>query len=110
MIRRIWSRNPILSLAFVLAVAACLFFTGRATLFAVNLYFRSEKPVAGWMTPRYIALAYGLDGADLARILHSTRRDDAREPLYRIAETADLPVADLIADVQAAVDAKGAGQ
>lgn len=110
MIRRIWKRNPILSLAFVLAVAACLFFTGRATLFAVNLWFRSEKPVAGWMTPRYIALAYGLEGEELARILDTITRDDARKPLYRIADNADVPVETLIAEVQAAIDAKDAGQ
>ena len=110
MIRRIWKRNPVLSLAFVLAVAACLFFTGRATLFAVNLYFRSEKPVAGWMTPRYIALAYGLEGEELARILAPATRDDARVPLYSLADTADIPLADLIAELQAAIDAKDAGQ
>jgi len=110
MIRRIWKRNPILSLVFVLAVTACLFFTGRATLFAVNLSFRSEKPVAGWMTPRYIALAYGLEGEELARILAPATRDDARQPLYRIADAADVPLGDLIAALQAAIDAKDAGQ
>lgn len=110
MIRRIWKRNPILSLAFVLAVAACLFFTGRATLFAVNLWFRSEKPVAGWMTPRYIALAYGLDRDPLARLLSLADSDDARMPLYRIADRNEVTLEDLIADVQALVDAKDAGQ
>ena len=110
MIRRIWKRNPILSLAFVLAVAACLFFTGRATLFAVNLWFRAEQPVAGWMTPRYIALAYGLDRDSLARLLATTDRDDAEKPLYRIADRSGMTLEDLIADVQALVDAKDAGQ
>lgn len=110
MIRRIWKRNPILSLAFVLAVVACLFFAGRATLFAVNLYFRSERPVAGWMTPRYIALAYGLDRDTLSRLLATTDRDDAQSPLHRIADRNGVTLGALIAEVQAAVDAKDAGQ
>jgi hypothetical protein len=110
MIRRMWKRNPILSLTFALAVAACLFFTGRATLFAVNLWFRAEKPVAGWMTPRYIALAYGLDDDALTRLLATTDRDDARKPLYRIADRNGVTLDGLIADVQALVDAKDAAQ
>lgn len=109
MIRRIWSSNPILSLAFVLALAACLFFTGRAALFATNLYFRAEKPVAGWMTPRYIALAYGVEDADLAALLASRSPEDQRKPLYRIAQRDDLALVALIAEVQALVDAKGGG-
>jgi hypothetical protein len=55
MIRRIWQRNPLLSAAFLLAVASCLFFTWRAVDMALILTNRAEKPVAGWMTPRYIA-------------------------------------------------------
>lgn len=110
MILRLWRTNPILSLAFVLAVAACLFFTGRAALFATNLYFRSEKPVAGWMTPRYIALAYGLDEDVLARLLASPTPEDQRKPLYRIAQINDVALGVLIEQVQAQVDAKDAGQ
>lgn len=110
MIRRVWRSNPILSLAFVLALGACLFFTGRAVVFATNLYFRSERPVAGWMTPRYIARAYGLDRDDLAALLASHDPEDATKPLYRIADRDDLALQALIAEVQALVDAKDAGQ
>jgi hypothetical protein len=110
MILRLWRKNPVLLLAFVLAVAACLFFSGRAALFATNLYFRSEKPVAGWMTPRYIALAYGLEDADLATLLANPTPEDERKPLYRIAQINDVALGVLIAEVQALVDAKDAGQ
>ncbi|MBA4352742.1 MAG: hypothetical protein C0427_16030 [Rhodobacter sp.] len=109
MIRRLWRSNPVLSLAFILALAACLFFTGRAALFATNLYFRSEKPVAGWMTPRYIALAYGLEDDDLTALLGNPTPEDQRKPLYRIAQRNDVPLVEMISDVQALVDAKDGG-
>jgi hypothetical protein len=69
-----------------------------------------NQQLEGWMTPRYIALAYGVEDADLAALLASRSPEDQRKPLYRIAQRDDLALAALIADVQALVDAKGAGQ
>ena len=108
MIRRIWQRNPILTLAFLLALGGSLFFATRAVNMAIVLANRAEKPVAGWMTPRYIAQSYGLDRDDLGRILASVDdREDARRPLYTLAADEGVPVADLIAAIQALVDAQG---
>lgn len=107
MIRRIWQRNPILTLAFLLALAASLFFASRAVNMAIVLANRAEKPVAGWMTPRYIARSYGLERDDLGRILLAVDdRDDARQPLYALAREQGVPLADLIAEIQALVDAQ----
>lgn len=106
MIRRIWRKNPVLTLAFLLALGACLFFAFRAVNMAVVLVNRAEKPVAGWMTPRYIARSYGIAREDLARILATTDREDARQPLYSLAREQDVPVADLIAAIQALVSAQ----
>lgn len=106
MIRRIWRRNPILTLAFLLALGACVFFSFRAVNMAMVLANRAEKPVAGWMTPRYIARAYGLDRDDLARLLATTDREDARQPLYSLAREQGVPVTDLIAEIQALVAAQ----
>jgi hypothetical protein len=106
MIRRIWQRNPLLSAAFLLAVASCLFFTWRAVDMALILTNRAEKPVAGWMTPRYIANSYGLDRDDLAALLDTADGDDARQPLYALAREQDVPVIDMIRAVQALIDSK----
>ena len=110
MIRRFWKRSPALTLAFLAAIAACLFFTGRTVLYATNLYWRSEKPVAGWMTPRYIALAYGVDRDTLAALLSTDDRDDLRQPLYAIARENGTPVADTITAVQALIDAQDSAE
>lgn len=107
MIRRIWQRNPILTLAFLLALGASLFFATRAVNMAIVLANRAEKPVAGWMTPRYIVRSYGLDRDDLGRILATVDdREDLRQPLYALARDEGVPVADLIAAIQALVDAQ----
>ncbi len=110
MIRRLWRKSPALTLAFALALAATLFFGGRAILFAVTLSYRAEQPVAGWMTPRYIARTYDIDRDDLKVILSTTDRDDLRQPLYTIAREQGVSVIDLIDAVQAAVDTRDAAE
>lgn len=110
MIRRFWKRSPALTLAFLLAIAGCLFFTGRTVLYATNLYWRSERAVAGWMTPRYIALAYGVDRDTLATLLSTDDRDDLRQPLYAIARENGVPVTDTISSVQALIDAQDSAE
>ncbi len=106
MIRRIWRKNPILTLAFLLALGASAFFAGRAVNMTIVLANRADKPVAGWMTPRYIARSYGLEREDLGTILAIRDGDDARQPLYSLAQEQSVPVADLIAAIQALVDAQ----
>lgn len=107
MIRRIWQRNPLLSLAFAAAVAGCLFFAFRAVDMALILSNRAEKPVAGWMTPRYIASSYGIDRDELAALLATTDRDDSRQPLYALAQEQGIPASEMIRAVQAMIDAQG---
>lgn len=106
MIRRFWKRSPVLTLAFLAAIAACLFFTGRTVLYGANLYWRAERPVSGWMTPRYITLAYGVDRDRLAMLLSTDDRDDLRQPLSAIARENGVPVRDLIDSVQSLIDAQ----
>lgn len=110
MIRQSWRQRPFLTLAFVLAVLATLFFAGRALTFAVTLSYRAEQPVAGWMTPRYIARTYGLDRDAIAALLGTEDRDDLRQPIDAIAREQARPAADLIAIVQTAVDAQDAAE
>ncbi len=110
MIRRLWRKSPVLTFAFALALAATLFFAGRAVMFAVTLSYRAELPVAGWMTPRYIARTYGIERDDLALILSTADRDDLRQPLYTIAREQGVSVLDLIDGVQQAIDLRNAGE
>ena len=110
MIRRFWAANPVLTLAFLASIAFCLFFAGRTALLTANFYWRAEKPVAGWMTPRYIALAYGVDREELTTLLQTTDEEDLAKPLHSIARQKGVTIVAVIGTVQGYIDAQGDGQ
>lgn len=109
-LRRFWAANPVLTLAFLASIGLCLFFTGRTALLTANFYWRAEKPVAGWMTPRYIALAYGVEREALTALLRTTDEDDLAKPLYAIARQNGETIGPVIEAVQGFIDAQDAGK
>ncbi|MBD3765179.1 MAG: hypothetical protein IE927_10730 [Rhodobacterales bacterium] len=68
---------------------------------------RAAQPVADWMTPRYIQRAYGLDPDDLSAALGLPPHSAPREPLSAIARSQGADAQNLVARVQAAVEAAG---
>lgn len=104
MIGKLWRGHPVLTTAFALALLAVLFFGGRALTFAVTIAWRADQPVAGWMTPRYIARSYGLPREDLARILGIDDQTEARSPIDLLARAQGRPLADVLAELEAAID------
>lgn len=105
MIGRLWRRHPVLTLAFALALLAALFFGGRALTFAVTLGWRSEQPVAGWMTPRYIQRTYDLPHEVIAGILDVDDQTEARLPVDALARQLGRPLAEVLADLEKAIAA-----
>lgn len=113
MIGRLWRRHPVLTLAFALALVAVGFFGVRALTFAVTLAWRAEQPVAAWMTPRYIERTYGLPRAALDAILQVDRAGEAGLPVDALARASGRPLADVLAELEAAVaahEARDAGK
>ena len=108
MIGRLWRRHPVMLPVFALALLAALFFGGRALTFAVTLAWRAEQPVAGWMTPRYIVRTYGLPREAGGAILDVDDQSEARMPVDALARALGRPLADVLAELQAAIDAQGA--
>lgn len=108
-LRRLWQRHPLLAAAFVMAVLAALVFALRGLVFAGMLWMRAEQPVEGWMTPRFIALAYGLPVERVEQTLGLTDDDARGKSLDKLARQQGRPLADLIAPLNAAIRAK-AGQ
>lgn len=103
MIRRLWQRHPVLSAAFGLAVLASVGFALRGLMFAGMLWLRAEQPVEGWMTPRFIALVYGLEVERVETGL-GLRDSDARGlSLERLARLQGRPVAELMETVNAII-------
>lgn len=110
---RLWRRHPLLSLAFALALLAVGFFGVRALTFAVTLAWRSDQPVAGWMTPRYIQRTYDLPRDVVAAILGVDGSGEARMPVDALALDAGRPLAEVIAELEAAIaahEAQGGGE
>lgn len=99
--------RPRLVLAFVLALALALFFGGRIVVRAV--YWANpahhNQTIEGWMTAGYIGRSWGVDPVELDRLaglpLPSVKGHP--QPLVEIAADRGVPVAVVIADVEAAL-------
>ena len=97
--RRIWLRA-----AFALAILATAVFAVRAAWYAWELAERAEKPVSGWMTPRYILAVYDVDPKALAAILHLPPDADPRESVARLAAASGRSTEAVLADITALIE------
>lgn len=93
---------------FALAAILTLFFLSRLVLFTTHWMdpARGMHPVEGWMTPGYIARTYDIPRADMMVILGLTPEDKPRQSLRKIAKAQGIPLADIIATVNAALAAR----
>ncbi len=101
----LWKARPWLTSAFLLACAVTLFFGGRFVAYSVYWATHREVPVAPWMTVGYVARSWGLDPRELdaAAGLPLPEVKGRPQPLSEIAADRGVPVAELIAEVEAAV-------
>jgi len=111
MIRHLWARHRWLLLGFVAACALSLVFGLRAVLFGLYWSDHRDETIAGWMTPRYVAMSWSVPaevvGEALALDRDGTRR---RMTLAEIAARRDVSLATLEADLVAAIEAHRARQ
>lgn len=98
-------KRKLLLSGFVLAALITLFFTVRAVFFAVHMMDpdRALRPVEGWMTPRYISRAYDIPRDDMLLLLHLGPEDKPRQPLAKLAAARGIPLAELVAEIEAAI-------
>lgn len=87
-LKHLWRSNRLLLIAFLLATTLTIGFGVR--MLAFSLYWNDpthqNQPIEGWMTPRYVALSYGLE-PDEARMLLGLGSDFvARITLREIAQ------------------------
>lgn len=98
-------RNPWLIAAFGLAILATTVFGIRALWIAWELSVRAERPVAGWMTPRYIVTVYDVEPADLAALLQIAPESEPRESIAHLAETTGQDPKDVLQRIEALIAA-----
>lgn len=102
-VHRLWQRHPLLTAGFGLAVLASVIFAFRGLMFAGMLWLRAEQPVEGWMTPRFIALAYGIAVEEVEATLGLTDDDARGRSLDRLAGESGRPVAELMEPLNALI-------
>ncbi len=101
----LWRRHPILITAFAIALVLTLAFALRFT--AQVLYWSNpahqNQRVEAWMTVAYIARSWEVHGPDL--LIEAALPVSTKGPrtLARIAAERGLPVAQIIAEVEAAI-------
>ena len=103
----LWRARPVLTTAFLLACGMTLFFAGRFSVYTAYWATHREVPVEPWMTLGYVARSWGLDprALDAAAGLLLPEDKGRPQPLSEIARDRGVPVAQMIAEVEAAVAA-----
>ncbi len=105
LVSRLWQTHRLLLIAFAAAAALTLFFAIRTAAFFVYWANHQELPIEGWMTIGYVAHSYRVPPERLQEALGFDPRDPNRHPLGRIARETDVPLAELIDRVEAAIAA-----
>ena len=95
-----------LASAFLLALAATLFFSVRTVVFIV--YWadpaHQEQGIQGWMTPGYVAHSWNIP-QDLMRETLGPSLKGSRPSLKDIAAQQGIPLSELIARIEAMIAA-----
>lgn len=97
-------RHPLLVLAFVLASLGATFFAGRIVWNAVYWAQHRQEPVQPWMTVGYVGHSWGLPPREIdARAGLPLPVKGHPLTLQQIADQRGVPVAEIIALVEATV-------
>lgn len=103
----LWRQRPVLVSLFVLASMLTVFFgarfVGQALYWADPAHHHQR--VEGWMTVGYIARSWHLEARDLDKLadLPGPKAKNRPQPLSEIAADRGVPLAELIAEVEAAI-------
>ena len=103
--RGVARRHPVLVGVVVLSLCLALFFAGRFTLRAIYWEQHREEAVAGWMTVGYVGRSWGLDPREIDARAGLPLPEGHPLTLEEIARMRGVPVAEVIAEVEAAVTA-----
>lgn len=108
-LRAVLRRHPVVGGAFLLALAATVFFAVRTVIFTVYWSDPTHRfqPLEGWMTPRYVAHSWELPPEALAEVIGEPPPSRRRMTLDDIAQERGVPLETLIAEITARLQAQG---
>ena len=101
----LFKRHPVLVSAFLLAVVLSLFFATRIVVRTVYWSQHRDQPVAAWMTVGYVGRSWGLDPREIDERAGLPLPENGHPfTLEQIAKDRGMPVAEIIARVEAVVE------
>jgi hypothetical protein len=110
-LKRLWRRAPWLTLAMLVAFVLALVFAlrfGVALLHSVTL--PTDPELAGWMTPRFVALAWDVPPEVILQAVPLDPDGSGRRvTLQDVAQMRSIPLPALLEHLQAAIDTYRAG-
>lgn len=101
--RQIFRRHPVLMGVVTLSLALTLFFAIRLAVGAIYWSAHEREPVQAWMTVGYVGRSWDLDPREIDRIAGLPLPQGHPLTLQEIARERGVPVAEIIAGVEAAV-------
>lgn len=107
---RVFRSHPVLVSVLVLSLGLAAFFGGRFVVRAVYFAQHAQEPVAGWMTVGYVGRSWGLDPREIDRVAGLPPPEGRPLTLEEIARDRGVPVAEVVAQVEAALEVLGAGR
>ena len=107
-LRYLWTHHRWGMIGFGAALMLALLFAVRLTVFTIYWADPAHRnqPIAGWMTPGYIARSYYVDAAVIRAALPIT--PSARSTLAEIAERSSIPLPVLLTYIEDAIRAAAA--
>ncbi|OSQ52071.1 hypothetical protein MGEO_05950 [Marivita geojedonensis] len=103
-LRAVWRDHKLLLAGFVLAVAVMLFFAVRSVMFWI--YWADpahrEEPIAGWMTPRYVAHSWAIP-PEVLRDALAVPPDTRRMTINALAESRGVTPEEIIRQIEAVI-------
>ena len=105
-LRRMWAAAPIATVILVIALSASAVFGVRTIGNWVywNDPAHIDQPIAGWMTPRYVAFSWDVPRPVMIDALGMGDKNPEGRNLKRLAEAQGIPLDQLIARIEAAIE------
>lgn len=106
-LRRMWAAAPVATVVLVVALAASAVFGVRTV--SNWMYWTDpehlDQPIAGWMTPRYVAHSWDVPRPVMIKALAMGDTDPKGRSLKRLAHAQGIPLDELITRIEMAIDA-----
>jgi hypothetical protein len=106
-LRRMWAAAPVATVVLVVALAASAVFGVRTVSNWVywNDPEHIDQPIAGWMTPHYVAHSWDVPRPVMIGALDMGDKDPKGRNLKRLAEAQGISLDELISRIEAAIKA-----